>query len=104
MACRHEHHDDDHVCDHSEDGPDRGMEFSLYQRIDLARVRCLNERVTDSIRTVFKSYENRLDTNQFVESDADDQLIIYIPFTGSVKLKAIALYALGETAPREMRA
>ena len=83
------------------------MEFSLYRWVDLEHVRGLNERVPGSSRTTLKPWPERLDCGEnaaFVESDADDQLIIHIPFTGEVKLKAIALYALGDEAPTEMRA
>jgi len=34
-----------------------------------------------------KPYDQRRDTTKWLESDADEQLIIKIPFTGSIKLK-----------------
>jgi hypothetical protein len=34
-----------------------------------------------------KPYNERYDVAKWLESDADEQLIIKIPFTGSVKLK-----------------
>ncbi|KAF8170111.1 hypothetical protein BJ912DRAFT_1149027, partial [Pholiota molesta] len=42
------------------------------------------------------------DEAQYLESDADDQLIIRVPFTGTVRLKAILLKAgpAGQTPPR----
>ena len=61
----------------------------LYQRIDLAKLSCLNETVDNSGRTVFKPFEQRRDRSQFVESDADEELLFNIPFTGNVKLKGI---------------
>jgi hypothetical protein len=45
--------------------------------------------VDNSGRGVFKAYEQRLDRTQFVESDADEELLFNIPFTGNVKLKGI---------------
>ncbi|KAF9194784.1 hypothetical protein BGZ50_005824 [Haplosporangium sp. Z 11] len=46
-----------------------------------------------------------MDDTKMVESDADEQLILRIPFTGLVKLKSISLRAEpGETAPRKMKA
>lgn len=50
---------------------------------------CLNETVENSGRLVFKSWEDKLDTTKCVESDADEELLINIPFTGDVKLKGI---------------
>ncbi|KAI9144393.1 galactose-binding domain-like protein [Paraphysoderma sedebokerense] len=95
-GCSHDHHSHGHGHgghDHSDDktGPERGDEASLYRFIDIHNVRCLNESVPDSGKTVIKPFENRLDETKFVESDCDEQLIFYIPFTGNVKLKSIGI-------------
>ncbi|KAI1300106.1 hypothetical protein EDD11_006304 [Mortierella claussenii] len=99
----HGHHDHDH--DHDE-SPDSGLVHeSLYQRIDHDNVTCLNEAEPNSGRSVLKPWHEKLDDTKFVESDADEQLIIRIPFTGLVKLKSISLRSEpGETAPRKMKA
>ncbi|ORY47027.1 DUF1000-domain-containing protein, partial [Rhizoclosmatium globosum] len=81
-----------------------GAEFTLYKHIDIDNIRTFNEAVPGSGKTVFKSYEERLDDSKFVESDADDQLIIFIPFTGNVKLKSIAIRGFGEHSPSSMKA
>ena len=39
-----------------------------------------------------KAYDQRRDTSKWLESDADEQLIIKIPFTGSIKLKVRKQY------------
>jgi hypothetical protein len=40
----------------------------------------------------------------FVDSDADEQLLVYIPFTGDVKLKSITLITgEGEARPTKMK-
>ncbi|CAO3671023.1 unnamed protein product [Umbelopsis vinacea] len=42
--------------------------------------------------------------DKFVESDADEQLIIFIPFTGSVKLRSICLRSgHGDYAPSKLK-
>ena len=38
---------------------------------------------------MFKPWERRLDKRDFVESDADEELLINIPFNGDVKLKGL---------------
>ena len=49
----------------------------------------LLHQVENSGRLVFKPWERRLDKTEFVESDADEELLINIPFTGDVKLKGL---------------
>ncbi|KAI9019763.1 galactose-binding domain-like protein [Hyaloraphidium curvatum] len=99
-------HDHDHsegARDHDHDGkegPDRGIEDSLYSHVFLDRVRCLNESVPEAGRTVFKPWDERFDRTRFVESDADSQLLFHVPFTGLVKLKSICILGgPGESTP-----
>ena len=40
-------------------GEEFGIQYSLYQRIDLLNVSCLNEEVENSGRDVFKPWEER---------------------------------------------
>ncbi|XP_027231223.2 PITH domain-containing protein GA19395 [Penaeus vannamei] len=81
-----------------------GVAYSLYTRIDIDNVECLNEAVEDSGKTVFKPWEERLDREKFVESDADEELLFNIPFTDNIKLKGIILVG-GENGhhPKKMR-
>ncbi|TPX62988.1 hypothetical protein PhCBS80983_g00157 [Powellomyces hirtus] len=110
--CREEHshdgrdpgHSHGHDHDHDHDGPDRGAEYSLWQQVDIDNVTCLNEREEGSAKLVFKAWEERVDVSKFVESDADEQLIINIPFTANIKLKSIAVVGAGESAPSKMKA
>ncbi|RIB16202.1 galactose-binding domain-like protein [Gigaspora rosea] len=90
--CHDEHESHEHEDEHNHDGPDRGTETSLYSRIDRENVRCLNESSPG------------LGKN-FVESDVDEQLILFIPFTGSVKLKSISIKSgPGNSCPSKMKA
>lgn len=41
-----------------------GVQYSLYNKIDLQNVECLNECEEGTGATVFKSWENRLDRNK----------------------------------------
>jgi hypothetical protein len=53
-----------HGCDgdHNHDEtPEMGLEYSLYSKIKLEDVECLNEKREGSGRDVFKAWENRLD-------------------------------------------
>ncbi|KAG0320283.1 PITH domain-containing protein 1 [Dissophora globulifera] len=101
----HGHGGHDHDHDHDE-APDSGLVHeSLYQKIDHDNVVCLNEAEADSGKSVLKPWHEKMDDTKFVESDADEQLILRIPFTGLVKLKSISIRAEpGESAPRKMKA
>lgn len=90
--CDHDH-DHDGCCQH---GDDIEVAYSLYQKIDLDNVECLNERVDGSGVKVFKPWNERLNTENYVESDCDAELIYNIPFTGDVKLKGIIVKASEE--------
>lgn len=108
QSCGHEHHDD-HEHDHDHDGPDRGSEFSLFRYVDIENVRCLNEETSGSCKYLFKPWDERLNESNPVLSDADEQLILIVPFTGSMKLKSIAIYTGGMStdvgsAPEKMKA
>ncbi|KAK3599872.1 hypothetical protein CHS0354_022444 [Potamilus streckersoni] len=100
-------HGHSHNCDkeHSQGkGPDRGLEYSLYLKIDTQKVKCLNEAKEGSGKDVFKPWDERMDKEKFVESDVDEELLLYIPFTGSVKLKGVILIGGEEdTHPSKMR-
>jgi len=79
-------------CDHGAAGlvgEEAGLAYSLFQRIDMANLTCMNETVEESGKGVFKPWEDRLSRDKFVESDADEELLFNIPFTGNVKLKGL---------------
>ncbi|VEL15255.1 unnamed protein product [Protopolystoma xenopodis] len=52
---------------------------------------CLNEAEPRSGAKVFKPYEDRKIRVPFVESDADEELLFNIPFTGNIKLRGVII-------------
>lgn len=86
-------HPHGHCSDHAHEHEDleRGTMFSLYTKIHIDRVECLNEVTEGSGKEVFKAWKNRLNFEKFVESDDDEELLFNIPFTGNVKLKGIVV-------------
>ncbi|XP_050588185.1 PITH domain-containing protein GA19395 isoform X2 [Bombus affinis] len=68
-----------------------GVQYNLYQKIDVENIECLNEFEEATGATVFKPWENRLDRNKYVESDMDNELLFNIPFTGNIKLKGLII-------------
>lgn len=96
MPCQH--HD---ACDHdvSEDQWDSGD--SLFPCIALDQVRCLNEREPDSGKRILRPWCERMQLERCVQSEEDDdQLILHVPFTTQVQLKAIRMITGAQgTAP-----
>jgi len=104
MSCSHDHHGHGHDHSHHDDDshihPDEGPSDLLYSSISLSQVTSLNTTSSTSARNVFKPWNERNrgdapgeegDTSLFLESDADDQLVLRVPFEGSCKLKSILL-------------
>ncbi|KAL0077001.1 galactose-binding domain-like protein [Phycomyces blakesleeanus] len=97
--CHDEHCDHDHG-----DLPDAGDQFNLYSRIDHDNVCCLNESEPNSGKKIIKPWNERMDNTNWLESDADEELIVHVPFTGTVKLRSICLRTdPGESAPATLK-
>ena len=77
--------DDDHQVE------DFSTEFSLHTKIDDQGFQCLGEEESGTGRKIFKNYTDRQDKSIFVDTDCDPELLINVPFTGSVKLKNIII-------------
>ncbi len=78
-------------------GEDEGGEaWALYEKVDTDRLVCLNEKRPSSLKDVLRPWHQRLDTTlPLLESDADEQLLMCIPFTNPVKIKSIAIIGAG---------
>ncbi|KMZ61236.1 PITH domain containing 1 [Zostera marina] len=97
-SCTHDHSCEEHNC---------SADWSLYRNIDLSKVSALNEWIPGSVRTVFKAWDNRLETSEgFLESnEGDPELLVFIPFTSDVKIKSISIIGgASGTSPSKMRA
>ncbi|KAJ7070163.1 galactose-binding domain-like protein [Mycena amicta] len=85
--CGHEATEHDHEHDTAHLGPND----NLFSQIDRDNVVALN--VVGAGSVVIKPWHERLDESKSLESDADDQIIIRIPFTSSVRLRSLLLKA-----------
>ncbi|GAA5923187.1 hypothetical protein JCM1841_005921 [Sporobolomyces salmonicolor] len=65
----------------------------LYQHIDTDKVVALNAEEGKEGKMVIRPWDQRNQEEEWLESDADEQLILQIPFTGSVKLRTILVKA-----------
>ncbi|KAG6373304.1 galactose-binding domain-like protein [Boletus reticuloceps] len=94
-GCGHESHDHDH------DSGDLGPNDNLFPHIDRPHVVALN--AVGPGASVIKPWHARMNEQVYLESDADEQLIIRVPFTGSVKLRSLLLKAgPGDQTPQKI--
>ncbi|GLV46182.1 uncharacterized protein CBL_02899 [Carabus blaptoides fortunei] len=99
----HGHHGCDGGHDH-DDTPEMGIQYSLFEKIDKDNLECLNEVEEGSGKRIFKPWEERLNFDICVESDADEELLFNIPFTGNIKLKGVMVIGNDDdTHPAKMR-
>ena len=76
----HEIHDhEDHNHDHS-DETSPALQTLIWKQIDFDNIRTLNESEPDAGANIIKkTYQQRLDADPELISDADEQLIIFVP-------------------------
>ncbi|KAF4634983.1 hypothetical protein G7Y89_g3129 [Cudoniella acicularis] len=85
----HNHGDGEH--DHSDDITP-ALQYSLYQHINFDDITTLNEAEIGSGKAIVKkTWAERLEEKPELETDADEQLLMHIPFTGQVKLHSILI-------------
>ncbi|GAO17681.1 uncharacterized protein UV8b_01324 [Ustilaginoidea virens] len=83
------HGHDEH--DHSDDVAP-ALQSSLYQQINFDEITTLNESTRDAGKAVVKkTWAERLDPEPELESDADEQLLMTVPFAAQVKLHSILI-------------
>lgn len=94
--CEDEHHDHSHGHDH--DAPiATNPNQSLYSNIDTANVRCFNTvtlglpRQMEAYKSFLKDLDSKFNCSSYLQSDADCQMIIHIPFVGNCKLFSLIL-------------
>ncbi|GJN89180.1 hypothetical protein Rhopal_002154-T1 [Rhodotorula paludigena] len=63
----------------------------LYQHVDRDKVVALNAEEGKEGKVVIRPWDQRQQEDEWLESDADEQLILHIPFTGNVKLRSILI-------------
>lgn len=90
-TCSHAHHDHDH------DEDSGGEAWSLFEQVNTNALICLNEAIPDSLQHVLRPWHKRCDPNlPTLRSDADEQLLICIPFVSPVKIKSICIIGAGD--------
>ncbi|KAK1074595.1 hypothetical protein LTR12_005785 [Friedmanniomyces endolithicus] len=91
----HGHNGHDHsegaAHDHTDDITP-ALQNHIYEQIDFSAINTLNESEPRSgSRIVQKTWTERLDQEPELSSDADEQLLMHIPFTAQIRLHSILL-------------
>lgn len=78
----HDGHDHGHGHDHDhDDDTTPALQNLLYQQIDFSKVNCLNEEEPRSgVKVLKKTWAERLEVDPELRSDADEQLLLHIPY------------------------
>ncbi|CAA0816755.1 PITH domain-containing protein [Striga hermonthica] len=77
-------------------------QVDLQEFVDWSGVECLNQSGSHSLPNALKQ-GYREDDGLHLESDADEQLLIYIPFTQVIKLHSFVIRGPGEEGPRTVK-
>ncbi|PHH69856.1 hypothetical protein CDD80_6447 [Ophiocordyceps camponoti-rufipedis] len=102
--CHDEHHSHGHDGhDHSDDITP-ALQSSLYEQIDFDQMTTLNEAIRHAGKAVTKkTWAERMEMEPELVSDADEQLLMTIPFTAQVKLHSILIRTSpSASAPRTL--
>ncbi|KAF2722572.1 DUF1000-domain-containing protein [Polychaeton citri CBS 116435] len=104
----HDHHGHDHsegaAHDHSDDITP-ALQNHIYEQIDFSAINTLNESSPRSgSKIVQKTWTERMDPEPELKSDADEQLLMHIPFTGQIRLHSILIRTSAtDSAPQTLK-
>ncbi|KAL9044010.1 MAG: hypothetical protein Q9214_002823 [Letrouitia sp. 1 TL-2023] len=104
----HSHGGHDHGHEQAHDHSDEktpALQTLIWKQIDFEQIRTLNESEPDAgAKVIEKTWPQRLDAEPALFSDADEQLLIFVPFAGAVKLHSILVRSLEDSsAPKTLK-
>ncbi|KAL8731300.1 MAG: hypothetical protein Q9166_003524 [cf. Caloplaca sp. 2 TL-2023] len=102
------HRDDDHGHGHGHDHSNEiepALQTLIWKQIDFESIRTLNESEPDQgAKIVEKTWPQRLNREPMLESDADEQLLMFVPFTGVLKLHSLLIRSsVASSAPKTLK-
>lgn len=100
----HSDHGHNHAHDHSDD-IEPALQSLIYKQIEFDKIRTYNESEPDAgTNIVKKTWQERLNPDPELTSDADEQLLMIVPFAGVLKLHSILVRAsTSGSCPRTLR-
>mmetsp|Transcript_6972 Transcript_6972/g.10989 ORF Transcript_6972/g.10989 Transcript_6972/m.10989 type:complete len:263 (-) Transcript_6972:205-993(-) len=79
-------------------------EGSILDLVDCSRAGCMNESASHPLSSILGNKPTQTPSSSFLESDADEQLLIVLPFKQTVKPRAVVLHAkIQESAPKTVK-
>ncbi|RDB21465.1 hypothetical protein Hypma_011332 [Hypsizygus marmoreus] len=76
-------------------------DVSLLEYLDLSQLDCLNEAPDHTLKSILDQKQRNTSSSKYLVSDADEQLLLNIPFNQSVRVRSIVISGSnGEQAPR----
>ncbi|KAG8948695.1 hypothetical protein FRC00_008499 [Tulasnella sp. 408] len=78
-------------------------DVSLLEYLDLTQVNCLNEKHDHALKSIV-GIKLRNSSPAYLESDADEQLLISLPFNQVVRIRSIVIYTKeAEKGPKDIK-
>ncbi|KAL8898609.1 MAG: hypothetical protein Q9192_002001 [Flavoplaca navasiana] len=102
----HSHNHDHGPGNHSHDDEvEPALQSLIWKQIDFESIRTLNESEPDQgAKIVEKTWPQRLDPEPMLESDSDEQILMFVPFTGVLKLHSVLVRSLEDSsAPKTLK-
>ncbi|KAL9641017.1 MAG: hypothetical protein Q9204_000420 [Flavoplaca sp. TL-2023a] len=102
----HSHNHDHGPGNHSHDDEvEPALQSLIWKQIDFESIRTLNEREPDQgAKILEKTWPQRLDPEPILESDSDEQILMFVPFTGVLKLHSVLIRSSDDSsAPKTLK-
>jgi len=74
----------------SGDAPSAG-DISLLEFLELPQVNCLNESSQHNLKSIIPNRRRNMNESQYLESDADEQLLITLAFNQVVRIRSLVI-------------
>jgi len=79
-------------------------ETSLLEHLDLLQLTCLNEEEEHNLKSIVGSRTKNTSTGSYLQSDADEQLLLNVTFNQTVRIRSISIQASNVAqAPRKIK-
>ncbi|KAK5114846.1 hypothetical protein LTR62_002003 [Meristemomyces frigidus] len=102
----HHHHDHGHGDEHNHDDDiTPALQNHIYEQIDFSAINTLNESsVAAGAHVVRKPWTERMSVEPELASDADEQLLMHIPFTAQIRLHSVLIRtSTTDSAPQTLK-